>query len=553
MSPLPRRHLYLVFAICAASLVYVLGHWAALTNPYVINDDVRQQIYWMQQWNDPELFQDDLLSSYARNYVPWGVQAIYYVASPFMNPVQFTKVVAGILYVVTAAFLFGLALQFRDEMAALLVVCVFFFFSNFMRKITGGMSQSFGFPLLAAYLFFLARENLWASAVVIFLESIFNPYIFLLCLVTHAIFLTKNYGLALLASFRNRLPMATRAGTIGRLMLVNLPIVAGVALIALKYVYLKPLNFGNMVTWATMANRIEYTDAGRYGFLPGPSLFHEVVRPWILVFPVKEFSPILGWISGLVIAAIVIFALTRPSKTIDVSGFRVFAYLLPASLILYYLAYMLFMNLFLPRRYVEFSLTIFYTMSIGAGMAAILEHRGWKRKSLLTLAAILVAFGAARNWHMGIYDYSRHEPLYRFLETVPKTSLIAGHPELMDNIPTFARRKALVTYELSHTWTDKYWEAIKARTFDLFRAYYSDDPEEIRNFGRRYGIDYLIVEDADFSSKLVKSGQIYFEPFKAFIHGLVGPRSHFAALDGVSFPVVYSKDGIRVLKIGPAP
>ncbi|MBI4965653.1 MAG: hypothetical protein HY913_20415 [Desulfomonile tiedjei] len=544
---------YLIYVICAASLVYVIGHWQALTNPYVINDDVRQQIYWMHQWNDRELFQDDLLSRYARNYVPWGVQAVYYLASPFVNPVQFSKVVAGILYVVTAAFLFGLALQFRNEMAALLVVCAFFFFSTFIRKISGGLSQSFAFPLLAAYLFFLARENLWACAVVILLESVLNPYIFVLCLATHAIFLAKNYGPAIVASFRGGESTGTFGGTIRHMILVNAPIALGVALMALKYVFLEPAEFGNIVTWATMADKIEYTAEGRYAFLPGPSLIYEVIRPWILVFPVDDSSQIIGWIAGLAAAAVIVFALTRPDKNIDIRGFRVFGYLLPASFILYFMAYVLMMRLFLPRRYVEFSLNIFYCTAMGVSLGVVCDYLGLKRKSLVILVGVLVVLGAARNWNVGIYDYSRYAPLYTFLESVPKTSLIAGHPELMDNVPTFARRKAFVTYELSHTWSDKYWDVIKTRTFDLFRAYYSDDSEEIRRFGRRHGIDYLVVRDEDFPPKLMKNDKVYFEPFNGFIHRLVSTRSHFAALNGVSFPVVYSKDGIRVLKIAPTP
>jgi len=544
---------YLVYVICAASMVYVVGHWPALTNPYVINDDVRQQAYWMQQWSDPELFQDDLLSRYARTYVPWGVQAVYYLASPFINPVQFSKVVAGILYVVTAAFLFGLALQFRSEMAALLVVCAFFFFSAFIRKITGGLAQSFAFPLLTAYLLFLARENLWACAVIILLESVLNPYIFVLCLTTHAIFLAKNYSSAFLAPFRGRAPTHTGVGTIRSLVLVNIPIAMGIALMALKYVYLKPSEFGDIVTWATMANKIEYTDAGRYGILPGPSLIYEIVRPWMSVSPAGEESPALGWITGLFALALVGFAFTRPNKNIAFSGFRVFGYLIPASFILYVLAYMLMMRLFLPSRYLEYSLNIFYCMVTGVSISVVLEYLGLRRRSVLALAAILVMLGAARTWHVGIYDYSQHAALYRFLESVPKTSLIAGHPELMDNIPTFARRKAFVTYELSHTWSDKYWEAIKARTFDLFRAYYADDPEEIRSLGRRYGIDYLIVRDADFPPQSVPGKRMYFEPFNAFIQELMPSKSRFAALARDSFPVVYSNNGIRVLKIGPAP
>jgi hypothetical protein len=51
--------------------VFVLAHLRALATPFVINDDVRQQIYWMQQWQDPALFRGDFLTDYARAYVPW--------------------------------------------------------------------------------------------------------------------------------------------------------------------------------------------------------------------------------------------------------------------------------------------------------------------------------------------------------------------------------------------------------------------------------------------------------------------------------------------------
>ena len=56
-----------------SAAVFGIAHFQALTNPYVINDDVRQQIFWMQRWLDPQLFPRDLLSDYARQYVPWGV------------------------------------------------------------------------------------------------------------------------------------------------------------------------------------------------------------------------------------------------------------------------------------------------------------------------------------------------------------------------------------------------------------------------------------------------------------------------------------------------
>jgi hypothetical protein len=211
------------------------------------------------------------------------------------------------------------------------------------------------------------------------------------------------------------------------------------------------------------------------------------------------------------------------------------------------------MRLFLPGRYIEFSSTVFYAVALGVAVTVLLESLGLSRKTLLVLVSVGVLLAGARNWHVGIYDYSSDAPLYRFLETTPKSSLVAGPPELMDNVVTFARRKALVTYELSHTWMDKYWAIIKARTFDLFRAYYAADPEEIRDFARRYGINYLVVREKDFSAQNIEKGGIYFEPFDGYIRTLVNSKARFAALDDNLFPVVYRGPGIRVLKIGQDP
>lgn len=568
--------LCLLAVVAAALVVYAIAHWSALTNPYVINDDVRQQIYWMQQWNDPELFRDDLLARYARNYDPWGVIAIYYLASPLMNPVQFTKVVAGVLYVVTAAFLFGLCLQFRNEIAALVIVCCFFFFTTFLAKVSGAISQSFAFPLLIAYLFFLSRENTLGGALVIFLASLLNPYIFLVCLTTQAIYLAWHYRPSLVQQLwktradtvSSSLPVdhgrnesltgsqgsrEALAGTIRWLILVNLPVIVGVICMFLKYVVFKNPEFGELVTWSSMAGQIEYTAAGRYEIIPVPSLIRELVGPWGYYYPSEGWGVIFAWMGAVAIIAVFAVALLKWKKNVDLKGFRVFAYLIPASLILYGVAYVLLMRLFVPGRYIEFPFTVFYAVALGVAVTVILESFGLSRKKLLVVLGIAVLMAGARNWHVGIYDCSSDAPLYKFLETTPKSSLIAGPPDLMDNVQTFARRKALVTYELSHTWLDKYWDIIKARTLDLFRAYYAANPEEIRNFAQHYGISYLVVREKDFSPENLKKGDIHFEPFDDYIRKLVNSRTRFAALDENQFPVVYRGQGIRVLKIGRDP
>lgn len=90
---------------------------------------------------------------------------------------------------------------------------------------------------------------------------------------------------------------------------------------------------------------------------------------------------------------------------------------------------------------------------------------------------------------------------------------------------------------------------IEKRIFDLFTAYYAEDPEEVRRFCSENGIDYLIVRTQDFSPVRLEKDRIHFEPFDSYIRNLVKSRSHFAVLDRKAFVPIYEMDGIRVIEM----
>jgi len=544
-----RCALLFLYVVAASSAVYLFAHQDAITNPYTINDDVRQQIYWMQQWQDPDLFRDDLLTRYARNYVPWGVQAIYAVGARFMNPIQFSKVVAGILYVATALFLFGLGFRFRDELAAVFVVVAYCFSPFFLDKISGGLSQGFGVPLLAAYLYYLSKDRVFAARVVILLESLLNPYIFLLCLVTHGLYFVWQHRKDLTALVLGSEGPRWTVDSAVRHMARYLPVAAGIGLVAAKYLLFNPKEFGALVTWTDMAGHIEYTTAGRYEIIPGAYLLLELIRPGIVNLPFKEWGLTAGLVCLGLFATVVACAFRNWRKFIDPSsGFRVFFFLLPASLILYGLAWVFLFRLFLPERYVEFSLNILYVVGLGVSMRIAFGMLISDRMTFPVVTSLIVLMGALKLYHVGIFDYSGGSQLYKFTRTTPKESVFAGNPRLMDNLVTFGARNAFVTYELSHTWYKSYWDTISRRTSELFEAYYSDSPEQVRDFCCRNGIDFLVVRETDFSPGALQAHHIHFEPFDARIRTLIAQHSSFALLDEKEFPPVYRTNGIRVVR-----
>jgi hypothetical protein len=533
--------------LAAATLVYVVSQWNALTHEYWIMDDVRQQVYWMQRWLDPALFPGDLLSRYAQDYVPWGVQFVYYLGSFIVNPVQFTKVVALILYVAAMGFIYGFAKGLRDDFTAVAIVCVCFFFPGFMTKISGGLSQGFAYPFLAAYLYFSSTDKPRAASWTILLQSLFNPYIFTLCVATHGLYVLHRHVVPLLRDRgREHVPWVK---ALSALIVSNLPVIAGIALMLLKYLVMQSPEFGEIVTWNDMIGNPEYSEHGRTDDLPPPSIFWELILPWTYFFPFRNEFPALFYGCLAAVCAGIAVAFLKRSRDIDMAGLRMFAYLLPASIMLYAISYYALLRLFIPNRYIEFSFTIFYAVLFGTALSAILRRRKGVKVASPVILIVIALLGGLRNYNVSIYDYSQYKPLYNFIETLPKDALIAGHPELMDNIPTFARRKAFVTYELSHPYRKRYWEQIKKRLFDLFNAYYSENSDQVREFAANYDIDYIIVRDDDFPPHASIHKSLYFEPFGQYIRKLLESRRHFALMSDANFDVVFKWPGLRVVKV----
>ena len=198
-------------------------------------------------------------------------------------------------------------------------------------------------------------------------------------------------------------------------------------------------------------------------------------------------------------------------------------YLGLASLLVYLLARWFFLKLFLPDRYLMYSLNLFYCLFLALCWSAALRVADWPRSlAVLTLIAA-VGLSGVRLQNVGLYDYSAVRPLCEALAQTPKDALIAGHPNLMDAVPTFARRRAFATFELAQPWSKGYWQWLKPRMEELFVAYYATDPEVVKSFCRRHHIDFLVVDDRHFTPAFLAGGWFWFPSVQPIIPGKPGP------------------------------
>ncbi|RJR38631.1 MAG: hypothetical protein C4567_12175 [Deltaproteobacteria bacterium] len=559
-----------------SAAVFIFAHFDSLTRHWVINDDVRQQIFWMQQWGDPELFPGDLLADYARAYVTWGVKGLYRLAWPLLNisivskwlpfvsfaalslggkglwlsspvaaPITFSKWLPGLLFVFLGCCLFRIGARLGSRSLAWFMAGIYWLLPFFLDHLAGGLARAFAAPLLAFFCLCWLAARPWGLALALLLQALFIPYIFLTgALAVVLAWLAARTGRWAGASFLNRGHLLTVAAGAGLVWLMNQEFNAA--------------GFGPLVSAADMAGRPEFTAAGRYAIYPAPSILWEVVSPWEFIAPFHEGGIILGALGCVLLMGAAVWGARSLDWRELKPKLQPFCYLFLASVLLYFLARIFMLKLFVPDRYLVYTLNLCYLVGLALCLHAALYRRPWPRVAAAAVLIVVAFLGGLRLQSVGLFDYSMYRPLYAALSQTPKNALIAGHPNLMDNVPTFAQRPALATFELAHPWSKGYWEQLRPRLEDFFTAYYAEDPQVVRDFCKKYGVSFLVVDDRHFAPEFLAGGRFlvpfdpplarkrkrleeraacpFFAPFDARIKSLAKDPRHFVLLDRELFP-----------------
>lgn len=515
----------MALAVAATGLLSVSAQWPGLVNRYVVNDDVRQQLFWMRRWIEPQLYPPDILNEYARSYVPWGVQGLYRLGALACDPLYFSKFVAIALLTLLGTLVFLSARRILNEAFAWLALALFWLMPAFLGNISGGLARAFAAPLLALFLYAHLADSRRLAHVSLWGQALFIPYILPISLLASGLHFA-----------------AWKLGAVRSRPLLRSPLDAVSAAGALATVMywqhgMNAAGFGPLPWGADMADKPEFGSAGRYPMLPVRSVFWELFgRPWSVLAPFRE----LGLAGGIVCSALLLPLLGLGLWRLDWSALRVRsagpALVMLASLLLFFTAKALLLKLFIPSRHLEHTTNLFYCLAVPLLLSplALPALRRWPRPALLALASAALLVGAVRQHGFELYNYSAERPLYETALRTPAGSLFAGHPDQMDRLITFGHRNAYATYELAHPWSVGYWRTIGPRLERLMRAYYSADPEEVRSFCAEAGIDFLVVDRRHFDREYMAKGPL-FEPFSGAIRRRAQEPAPFALVSG-AFP-----------------
>jgi hypothetical protein len=109
--------------------------------------------------------------------------------------------------------------------------------------------------------------------------------------------------------------------------------------------------------------------------------------------------------------------------------------------------------------------------------------------------------------------------LLRFVETLPKDTLLAGTPRALDNVPLFAKRQILFSHEQPGGGTDLIRRALN--------AYYAKDEQEVLDFCQAYGVDYLVIDLEAYSEGYMAKRGVFWEPYNRELLSRIADRKAF--------------------------
>jgi hypothetical protein len=525
---------WLGLSLTFAAYYAILGMRQAFQSDYVVQDDAREYVFWMQRFVDPALFPNDLIADYFKSITPAGYAAVYQLMAQMgIEPLTFSKLLPIALGLLLTVYGFKVSLQLFPVPAAGFVAMQLLNQGLWLREdLAAAAPRSFATPLLLAFLYYLLRGSWRSLTIIIILQALFYPLL---------LFISLGILFVRLAHWKGRLPSFTRRPLrhLRSSALLTFAILTGLGCLAMLPYIIASAEFAPTVTAAQARTMPELWTGGRHPFYdPNPWKF------WLIgsnsgILP--RFVPPLVWTGFLL--PLLLKKPTRFPLAEQVSpDIKILPQMAAVALGLYFAAHAVILKLFFPTRYTGHTWRIAIALAAGITLILLLDmtlraceqmgDRPFKRFAVLSLTAgisVAVVFYPAffRHFPRAGYIVSGETALYEFFQQQPKDSLIATLADEASNIPTFAKRSLLVGREYALPFHLGYYNQIRQRTIDLINAQYSEDLAKTQQFIQKYGIDFWVLHRDTFKPEYLtaepKSWLKSFQP--EFTEALTGLES----------------------------
>jgi hypothetical protein len=519
------------------TLLHLLNH------PYIVQDDARQHVVFLQRLIDPQLFANDPIAEYFTTIAPVGYKTLYGVAAKLgIAPIGFAKILPIILGLITSAYLFFVCLEivpipFSGFLATLILNQQLWLNDDLISA----TPRAFVYPIFTAFLYYLLKRALLPCLATIALQGLFFPQ---LVFVQIAVLLLR----LLRWNFASPSHSLEPSQFIGKPSFRFNPkqvfqrsqsqedyvfafwglLVAG--LVLLPYA-VTMTEFGAIITAEQMQTMPEYDLHGRNEYfgvsgwqfwLLGNSGIRIPVFPSIILagFALPFLRP------GLPLMAAV-------TGKVNILG-----QVLLASFVMYGLAHLFLLKLHFPSRYTYHTLRIILAIAAALVLTALIDA-GWRwlrykqriqsrltvqDKVVLsltaTLAAIVIVVPAMPQLFLRFQGWVIGEApsVYQYLAAQPQNTLVASLAQDANNLPAFTQRSTLVGREFALPHHPAYYDQFKRRVIDLIHAQYSLDKSTLFQFIDQYDIDFFLLDHNAFTPNYLDQGWLIHSSFQDVVH-----------------------------------
>ena len=496
------------------SLVFAFHH------DYIIQDDARQHIVWLQKYFDPSLFPNDVIADYFLSVAPLGYKGFYWLLAKLgIEPIIIAKILPLLLATIATYYLFLISYSILPLPLSSCWSCLFFNQLIWLNDdLVSATPRAFVYPLFTAFIYYFSKRSLLPCLIVMTLQGLFYPQILLVQLTT--IFIST-------LTFKKAKPSIhlTRKQAI---FIISSSIIS--ILVLLPYILIKS-PFEPVVNSQQMWLMPEFNWGGRSQYFG--------VNFWLFWFNgssglrIPSFPAIvwLGFALAIMTArdadgqsaypiAVLTNYQTAITKLIN-PKIKIIYQILAASLLMFLLAHLLLPKLHLPSRYTYHSWRILMAVATGIIISVLINQIFMTQEKKLfgaikpkllkqltvTVLIIIIIFPAIppvfinwfQNWHIG-----NAREIYQYLASQPKQIIVASLASEADNLPAFTHRSVLVAREFALPYHTKYYQQFQQKTIDLIQSQYSSDLTDIQKTIAKYNLDYWLLDHNAFTNNYLK-------------------------------------------------
>jgi hypothetical protein len=471
------------------------------TQEYIVQDDARQHVVWLQRFVDAELFPNDLIANYFSGLAPSGFKCFYFLFAQLgLEPFFVAKLLPPALAIITTIYIYLFTLKISPKPLA---GCISVLLINQLLwlndDLVSATPRAFIYPLFAAFLYYLSLNSLIPCAILMWLQGLFYPHIVLIEMVILSLGLVRLRGKLMINFTNHKQPYLW--------WMVGLIITA----IALYPLTQQPPELAITVTAAQMRQMPEFNLGGRSPFFGVGWLKYWFTGSSGLTLPL---FPTIVW-SGLALPWMLNQKL--PITKLITRKINILIQVTIASLLMFILAHILLPRLHLPSRYTYHTIQFVLAISSGIVLSIWIDSaRQWlknKRQfnlveqakiALVVLFALIViiipgiphiSISWFQDWQIGTAP-----EIYQYLAQQPKNILVASLSTEANNLPAFTQRSILVGDEFAMAYHPTYHQQIKQRTVALLQAQHSPELQVLQSFIRQYDVDYLLLDDNAFNA-----------------------------------------------------